>query len=55
MAVTHRVTIRYLQDDPPAVLVFELKDVPRGPDKLAEVLRSIADAVERDQALEAQA
>ena len=49
---THRVTIEYLQDRPPGKLVFELKDVPAGPDKLPEVLRSIARATERDELLD---
>jgi len=49
MQVTHKVEISYLMDKPPRKLVFELNDVPSGPDKLPAVLRSIALAVEEDQ------
>jgi len=50
---THYVQITYLQDEPRGKLCFFLKDVPSGPDKLPEVLRSIADAVEKDQRAQA--
>jgi len=48
---THLISITCLDENekPIGEMGFELTDVPRGPGKLPEILRSIADEVEADQ------